>query len=1808
VSGINLSNAMSLNTNTLWTTAGGTDTGSSVSGLNESALRTALKNCNSNLLSFLSGNLTNPTIAQVVGGQQIVSTVGQPLPTSLPFPIFTNSTYLLVNWTNQPTNFMSSFSISFGGTNKTWFTPELEGQRISLTFSTNGLGQLWLEDSNVLQTSNTGTSNTLPVILTAQHPYGGWNSTLNVPVDTGVYDKSSTNSYQRTNSSYAIMYAFEASPQWLQERQQKLDAYRAAGLPDTSREVNTETLNVMGLGWMVQTELSQELLCQEWGQLPHHHHRFGRMGQEKSKGYYVDVYLQQDATFPSTGYGTSDQTANNQVFDVSSYIWSAMEHGIIEQLQNSNLVAASTVKMLQIANTNSQTIYMASSANWSSIRGSLINYGSTTNTLNNLISQGFVLLLPQNGSNHVAGTSTWAGNGYVQLGVSGGSRSMGMIIGGGYNGGYDSSPFATVNPTYVSFTGDNQSTFFNPQSSTFQLGTQFGADPVNLVDGSFEISVPDLSIGQSEPRGLNLTRFYSSARRNSNPAGMGPGWLHSYYCTAVPISDPQAGLGAATVQQMSPMIVATYAAINLYNNVNLDPKNWAMTALIAKWGIDQLENNTVSVNLGKDTMEFVKQPDGSFTPPANSIATLLQTNGSYWLQERHARTFKFSTTGLLTNIVDQYGQTMKFTYNSNNFVTNIVDWKGRTLTFKYSGSNLTNVSDNTGRSVSYGYTGNDLTSYTDPEQKTCSYAYDTNHDIVATYDALNRLVVTNYYDGNGHITTQLTQGDTNKTWQVMASGYQTVEIDPAGDQRIFTYDNKFRLIALQDGLGNVTRTAYDGQDHVIQTISPLGETNQFIYDGNNNIIEIIDPLGFSNVFTFDSQNRMIASTDGDGHTSHFGYNAQFSLTGSTNGNGDYFTMIYNSDGTLSNRTDSAGTTTYGYDGNGQLNSITYPNSLGGESFINNTFGDPTSHTDVRGFTTTFAYNNRRQLTNTIAPTNLTARITFDANGNLSTTTDARGFVTSNSWSVTRHLLTTTMPPTPQGSPVAASAYDSRDWLISVQNPLGKFIYYTNDAAQRLIATTDPLGRTTTFGYDNDGHKITSVDAALHQTTQAWDARGNLVRVLDAATNIVGKVYDGADNLIYLTNRNGNVWHFQYDGANRLTNAISPLNRSSSQVYNNRGLRQSSTDPMTNTTTFGYDARGRMTNKTDTVGANNYTYDGNNNLTLLTNVGKGIKLSWGFDAYNRATSFTNAAGYIIQYRYDANGNLTNLIYPGNRTVSYFFDSNNRLTNVTDWAGRQTTYAYDLAGRMTGIMRPNNTVRSMNYDDAGQLTNIVERTTSQFPISFFTLHYDPAGRTDWEFKGPLPHPFTPPTRTMTYDADNRLATFNGANVTVDADGNLTYGPLTNNTFGTYTYDVRNELTSAGGISYGYDPAGNRTSLTNGSVVTTFVVNQNSQVLMRIKNNATNYYIYGSAGLIYEIDETATTTNAAFYHFDSRGSTVVMTDSNGNPTDAIEYSAYGTTTYRTGTNDTPFCYNGAFGVMTDPNGLLFMRARYYNPYISRFINPDPSGFGGGLNFYAFADGNPISETDPFGLNGWTSAFGALRVVGGAFEVAAGVTLGAATSWTGIGAVGGGLVALHGLDQIQAGIHQAWTGNQVNSITSQGLQAAGMSPTAANLTDAGISIVGTAGASFFGASSAAGTTGQLVHLTDSAGGAAINESGTLIGNGGIYAGPLANADASGLSVTLNTGLSPGAFEAAVPIPTAAEGAFSTVQPTGIISTWQALTGQVYTQAGTLDLATGVFTQTGLNLNQLAIYGIDSGAINLSAFAGTALSSGTGK
>jgi RHS repeat-associated protein len=119
----------------------------------------------------------------------------------------------------------------------------------------------------------------------------------------------------------------------------------------------------------------------------------------------------------------------------------------------------------------------------------------------------------------------------------------------------------------------------------------------------------------------------------------------------------------------------------------------------------------------------------------------------------------------------------------------------------------------------------------------------------------------------------------------------------------------------------------------------------------------------------------------------------------------------------------------------------------------------------------------------------------------------------------------------------------------------------------------------------------------------------------------------------------------------------------------------------------------------------------------------------------------------------------------------------------------------------------------------------------------------------------------------------------------------------------------------------------------------------------------------GLVYE----ETGGQIRVYHYDQRGNTVALSDSNGAISGAATYGPFGEVAGRTGRTDTPFLFGGLFGVITDPNGLNYMRFRWYSPQVKRFLNEDAHfgeiGDPASLNRYVFAANDPINFSDPTG-----------------------------------------------------------------------------------------------------------------------------------------------------------------------------------------------------------------------------------------------------
>ncbi len=108
----------------------------------------------------------------------------------------------------------------------------------------------------------------------------------------------------------------------------------------------------------------------------------------------------------------------------------------------------------------------------------------------------------------------------------------------------------------------------------------------------------------------------------------------------------------------------------------------------------------------------------------------------------------------------------------------------------------------------------------------------------------------------------------------------------------------------------------------------------------------------------------------------------------------------------------------------------------------------------------------------------------------------------------------------------------------------------------------------------------------------------------------------------------------------------------------------------------------------------------------------------------------------------------------------------------------------------------------------------------------------------------------------------------------------------------------------------------------------------------------------------------TNALYvYHFDGTGHTVALTNASQQTVNAYAYDPYGKIMAETETIAQPFKYAGQVGIIDEGNNLYYMRARYYDANIGRFISEDPAGFAGGLNLYAYVGGNPIMAVDPSG-----------------------------------------------------------------------------------------------------------------------------------------------------------------------------------------------------------------------------------------------------
>jgi RHS repeat-associated protein len=191
------------------------------------------------------------------------------------------------------------------------------------------------------------------------------------------------------------------------------------------------------------------------------------------------------------------------------------------------------------------------------------------------------------------------------------------------------------------------------------------------------------------------------------------------------------------------------------------------------------------------------------------------------------------------------------------------------------------------------------------------------------------------------------------------------------------------------------------------------------------------------------------------------------------------------------------------------------------------------------------------------------------------------------------------------------------------------------------------------------------------------------------------------------------------------------------------------------------------------------------------------------------------------------------------------------------------------------------------------------------------------------GPSPTPTNTSTPTAAPTATQPPpGAFNNATFVYDGDGKRVKSSFNNNTTTTYFVGAHYEVT--------------------GSTITKYYYAGSQRIAMR--TNGTLNYLLG----------------------DHLGSTSLATDATGYNTIETRYKAWGETRYSSGTTPTKYTYTGQYSNMSD-FGLIFYNARWYDPYLNHFtqpdtIVPDPSN-SQGWDRYAYALNNPIRYTDPSG-----------------------------------------------------------------------------------------------------------------------------------------------------------------------------------------------------------------------------------------------------
>lgn len=585
-----------------------------------------------------------------------------------------------------------------------------------------------------------------------------------------------------------------------------------------------------------------------------------------------------------------------------------------------------------------------------------------------------------------------------------------------------------------------------------------------------------------------------------------------------------------------------------------------------------------------------------------------------------------------------------------------------------------------------------------------------------------------------------------------------------------------------------------------------------------------------------------------------------------------------------------------------------------------------------------------------------------------------------------------------------NAYGQKAWEKNLANVVTTFAY--GDAWNNLTEVhQDPTGlnRTTLMSYDGVGKVLTSTDPMGHVSTFGYNALGQPMSAsFPANGSVAGETiaygYGANGRTESVTDNRGTTLMTYENGSDRVKSVTDPVTGTISYTYLATGERKTVTTPAGDTTTYDY-----AEEPNPPPGTEGFIFDAENpnsvthNMSRITDAqGRRVDLIWLSQETN-----CNAVGRLHGFRFnqtfDNNSNLvsyTEQRMDWDREYYVPWDQGNqyspsldrvRAVKTVQWTKTQTGWISHLLNenryiynQLTGQKTSNQVVDNFNnsrtevysYDELSRL-----KTVNYGDGQSQTYGFDAIGNRTSKADN------VTGSEVYGYNAANMLLARNGQNYSNDANGNTLSGGGRS-----MTWDAQNRMVSCvtgtgsgqkiSSFVYGSDGLRRRMTVasanSNPTYTTDYVLDGNNVVQESVTvGNGTPVvaatYLMGPSGPMYK--RPSNLADVRWYIYDGGGNVTGEVDPLGNVTAAEKHDVYGAMRSVSGSATSKHGWQGSVGHQSDgETGLVYMRARYYDPIVGRFGSEDSAQDG--TNWLAYCDNDPINSHDSDGKRKLTSS----------------------------------------------------------------------------------------------------------------------------------------------------------------------------------------------------------------------------------------------